>query len=201
MQPGAFYQQILVGIEYSPEVRYVHYSKLHQSVLNDFTRAIRFIFEDVADAPPVESDEPRSIKLLVAHIAEWGRYALMSAMDILIGLEEPRMINSLDRYVDRNGVERSFESRAAFNAYCDELYADANWFDVQKFALDTADTIHALFTTSNLMTPTRLEATAPTTRTLPSGLVLEELEMGWVLWILVLEQAAVTYADALQLNR
>ncbi|PJF44775.1 MAG: hypothetical protein CUN55_02205 [Phototrophicales bacterium] len=201
MQAEAFYEQVLIGADYSPESRHLHYSKLHQSVLNDYSRALRFIFEDVAESPPVHSQDTRSLKLIVAHIAEWERYAIMAAGDILVGIRRPRLVSGLHGYVDHEGQTRQFKRIDDFNAYCQEYFARWSWFDIQKYALDMAEMIFTLFTTPQLLTSARLEATEPTEKRLHNGHIIKNITMGWALWITVLEHAAVEHANELQINR
>lgn len=201
MQAEAFYEQVLIGADYSPESRHLHYSKLHQSVLNDYARALRFIFEDVAESPSPHSDDPRSLRLIVAHIAEWDRYAILAAGDVMAGLRRPRLVTGFHRYLDHDGNERSFDSIDAFNAYCSTFFATWTWFDVQKYALDMAETVFALFTTPHLLTAARLEATDPTDKRLYNGHVLTDITYGWALWLTVLEHAAAEHATELEINR
>ncbi len=201
MHTDVFYEQVTIGASYSPELRHLHYSKLHQSVLNDYSRALRFLFEDVAESPSPHTTDPRSLKLIVAHIAEWERYVQMAAADVLVGLRQPRLVRQLHRYYDHDGNERSFSTIDEFNAHCSAYFAEWDWFDIQKFALDMAETTFTLFTTPHLITAARLEATEPAQKRLHNGQMLENLTLGWVLWLIVLEHAAVEHAAELEINR
>lgn len=201
MQAEAFYEQVMVGADYSPDLRHVHYSKLHQSVLNDYSRALRLVFEDAAELPAIGSADPRSLKQIVGHIAEWERYAIHAAADVMAGLRRPRVASHLSRYLDRDGNEHSFETIDAFSTYCNQYYAVQPWFDIQKFALETAETVFSLFTSPHLLTPVRLEATDPTDKRLHNGQLLENIPCGWALWLQVLEHEAIEHAHELQIHR
>ena len=160
MNPQAFYEQVLAGSEMSPDQRHRHFTKLHTSVLDDYLRAVRFTVTDLAEQPAPNTDDPRSLKIIVAHIAEWDRFAIAAACDILTGLQEPRMVNNFAGYVDEHGVQHDFESVNSFNAYQEARYADADWLDVQRMAIELAETLFALFTTRKLLNGPRLEDTA-----------------------------------------
>jgi hypothetical protein len=57
--------------------------------------------------------------------------------------------------------------------------------------------LHALFTQPHLLTAERLEQTQRHRKRLYSGAVLEEVAMGWSLWIIALEHEGVEHAPEL----
>lgn len=201
MQAEAFYEQVMIGAEYSPDLRHVHYSKLHQSVLNDYARALRFIFEDVAEAQAPDSTDTRALKEIVGHIAEWERYAIYAAADVMAGVRRPRLVSHRAGYIDRDGIARSFATIDDFNAYSSGYYAAQPWYDVQKFAVEMAETVFSLFTSPHVLTPARLEATDVIAKRLHNGQLLENIPMGWALWLFVLEHEATQHATELGINR
>jgi hypothetical protein len=200
MNADSFYEQVRIGFGMSPEQRHRHYSKLHTSVLNDYVRAIRFTVTDLAEQPAPDSDDTRPLKLIVAQMAEWDRFALAAATDILIGLSTPRLVHNLHGYVDADGQHHNFDNIDAFNAYQLERYTDVEWIEVQRLAIDLAETLHALFSTPKLITVPRLENTARTTRTLKNGETFKDLTMGWALWLIVMEHSAVEHAVELRIG-
>lgn len=200
MNADSFYVQVRSGFGMSPEQRHRHFTKLHTSVLNEYVRAIRFTVTDLAEQPAADAEDPRPIKLIVAQMAEWDRFAIVAASDILTGLAVPRMVHNLHGYLDADGQQHDFDDIAAFGAFQGQRYQDTDWLDVQRLAIDLAETVHAMFSQPKLVNSTRLEATQATTLTLSNGETFVDIPMGWGLWLLVLENTGVRYADALRLS-
>lgn len=200
MNAEVFYEQVLNGVDMSPGQRHRHFTKLHTSALNDYVRAVRFTVVDLAEQPALHTDDPRTLKLIVAHMAEWDRFAIEAACDILAGMARPRLVQGFHGYTDHEGKSYDFESITAFNQFLTQRYQHTDWLEVQRLAIDLAESLHALFTTPKLLTPKRLEATASHALVMKSGAVLPELSMGWNLWIMVLEHMAVQHAIELRLS-
>lgn len=200
MNADSFYEQVRIGLGMSPEQRHRHYTKLHTSVLNDYVRAIRFTVTDLAEQPAPDSNDPRPLKLIVAQMAEWDRFALSAANDILTGLTMPRLVHNLNGYIDAQGTQHNFDNIESFNKLQMQRYAHVEWIEVQRLAIDLAETLHALFSTPKLITVARLEATAPTSITLKNGEVFQNLTMGWALWLIVMEHSAVEHATELRIG-
>jgi hypothetical protein len=82
---------------------------------------------------------------IVGHMAEWERFAILAAGDILSGIVHPRMVTRLDGFLDIEGNILSFENVEAFNAHQAEKYAAMPWSSAQSVAMNVASTLHRLF--------------------------------------------------------
>jgi hypothetical protein len=144
-------------------------------------------------------DDQRTLAQLIGHIAEWDRFAILSASDILIGLRHPRMITSIEGYVEPDGAVLNFASVDEFNRWQAEKHAAWSWEQIRALACDTAQVLHTLFTDELLLNVQRLEQTLPWRKKLRSGITLENLTMGWTLWLIQLEHLGAEHAAELQL--
>ncbi len=126
-------------------------------------------------------------------MAEWDRFSLLGVSDILVGLDVPRTIVNTSGYITLDGQVLDFATVDDFNAYQAEQHLNRAWADLQALAIETATTLHALFTQPHLLTSERLERTRNYRYELPDGTFIEPLRMGWHLWILTIEHMAVDH--------
>ena len=199
MIAAEFYERVIGAAAQPPAERHARLAKLHSEVLAEYLAAVQALPEEQA-AQPAGGADGRSLVQVVGHIAEWERFAILSAGDILAGLAHPRMITSVDGYLDAAGQAQAFAGIDDFNEYQAAQYAGRPWAETQALALDTAFTLHALFTQPHLLTAERLERTRPFRKRLQNGLVVRDVAMGWNLWITVLEHAAVEHAADLSMK-
>ncbi|MGH2522673.1 MAG: hypothetical protein ACRDH2_09250, partial [Anaerolineales bacterium] len=129
------------------------------------------------------------------------RFMTLSAGDILAGLEHPRMITSVEGYVEPDGQALHFDSIDAFNTYQADKHAAWDWARIQAMAIDAATTLHVLFTHPQLLSAGRLEKTRRYRKRLTNGVVLNDIAMGWNLWLTVLDHAAVEHAAELGMDK
>ena len=169
---------------------------LHAETLAAYLAAVRDISAQRAAEPAADG---RTLQQVVGHIAEWERFGILAAGDILAGLLHPRMITSLDGFLEPDGNAPAFASIDAFNAYAAARHAARPWAETQALALDTALTLSALFSEPDLLSAGRLEKTLPFRKRLQNGAVIRDIAMGWNLWITMLEHEAVEHAADLHL--
>ncbi len=81
---------------------------------------------------------------MIGHIAEWDRYALLAAGEMLAGVAYPRIMASTG-YIEPDGAERAFESVTEFNAYQATRHASWPWEDIRDLAIRSATALEALF--------------------------------------------------------
>lgn len=193
MQPGTFYPYIVEISALPPQERHAAYAALHTRVLHPYLDAVRRITAEQAQQPVNMGDDTRTLAQLTGHMAEWDRFSLLGVSDMLIGLEVPRTIVNTNGYVALDGRVLDFATVDDFNAYQAEQHRSWAWGDLQALAIDTATTLHALFTQPHLLTAERLERTKNYHYTLPDGSLIEPLRMGWHLWILTIEHMAVDH--------
>jgi hypothetical protein len=194
-----FYRQIIDIFERPPKERHVGMAKLHEQVVSDYIAAVQKISEqDAIQAVSVGSDG-RTLAAIIAHIAEWERFGIMAAGDILAGLTHPRTITDVRGFVTTEGQTLDFANVHEFNAYQQQKYSTWSWPQLQKEAIDYASTLYSLFTCPNLLTAERLERTKPHQKKLRNGEILDKTTMGWCLWVICLDHEAVEHATELKL--
>jgi hypothetical protein len=66
-----------------------------------------------------------------------------------------------------------------------------------SFAEDSASTLYTLFTHPQLLSAGRLEQTSPFWKRLQNGMVIQNITMGWNLWLTMIEHIAVEHAALL----
>jgi hypothetical protein len=197
MQPDEFYPYVMEAMTLPPEARHDRLLKLHTRSLIDYLDVVAKITGEEASAV-VEADG-RTLMQIVGHIAEWERFAILAAGDILSGITQPRMVKRIEGFLDTEGNILSFETIQAFNAHQAEKYAALPWPRAQSLAMNVASTLYRLFEDPALLSAERLERTNATSKPLENGQRIEQTTMGWALWLIVLEHQAVEHADALKL--
>lgn len=192
MKPEHFYPAIQAALESEPAVRHLRFSTLHAEVLVEYTGAVRGI--DTSTAARVSSDG-RTLQQVVGHIMEWDRYMIQAAGEMLSGVANPQMM-SLQGYHLPDNSTQDFDSIDDFNARQAEKQLKQTWPEIQMQVLDYSEVLYTLFSTPGLLDATHLEATAPTTISLPGGVKLAST-VGWQLWMVVIEHEGVEHADDL----
>lgn len=197
MQPEEFYPYVMEAMTLPSEARHDRLLKLHTRSLIDYLDVVAKISGEKASAV-VEADG-RTLIQIVGHMAEWERFAVLAAGDILSGIVHPRMVERIDGFLDIEGNILNFETIEAFNAHQAAKYADLPWPKAQALAMNVASTLHRLFVDPALLSAERLERTNPTPMKLQNGDRIDQTTMGWALWLIVLEHQAVEHAQALGL--
>jgi hypothetical protein len=197
MKTEVFVPQIVEIMALPPGERHECTSALHDRIFAEYAAAIRAITPERAMSQVQDGSEVRTVSQVVGHIAEWERFIVMGASDILAGLEHPRMVTSVQGYREPYGREVPFDSIDDFNAYQADKHASWPWERMQRYALEQADLVHALFTGPRLLTAERLERTRPFRKRLPDGTRIDGIAMGWSLWITALEHEGVEHAHEL----
>ena len=128
-----------------------------------------------------------------SHIAEWDRYAILAAGEMLAGVAYPRIINN-GGYIEPDGGERAFEGVAEFNAYQAARHATWPWEDIRDLAVRSATALQALFAHPALLSPELIEQTSSYTFTLGDVLTLTT-PVGWYVWIITIEHEAIEHVD------
>jgi hypothetical protein len=196
-----FSSQIGEIMSLPPEQRHARMLALHRQIYDEYTAAVVAITDERAAAPPAEgSKDKRTLLQIVGTLAEWDRFAIMSAGDVLSGVAHPRMITEVDGFVALDGRQVPLDDINDFNMYQSEQYVGAPWKKTQALALDMADVLLALFTDPTLLNAARLERTQSHKMKLADGTRLNDVSMGWVLWITILQHEGVEYAAQLAIE-
>jgi hypothetical protein len=192
-----FYQQVAAAMGQPPDARHAQLAFLHGQALRRYQAALnQLTAEEVREPPPDRSDQ-RTIAQIVGHIAAWDRFALLAAGDILAGVGHPRMITDLSGYREPDGTFPAFATIDDFNAYHAHKYQAWPWEELRQLADDAASTLYALFTHPQLLSASRLEQTLPFWKRLQNGIVIQDITMGWNLWLTMIEHIAVEHAALL----
>ncbi len=142
----------------------------------------------------------RTVKQVVGHIAEWERYVILSAGEMLAGVTWPGLM-SHSRYVEPDGSEFPFRNDDEFNARQAEKYAAKPWAQTRELAIHTASACHRLWVRSGLLGPELLERTRLWQHyRLPTGVTLS-MPCGWFLWMITIEHEGVEHVSDLELGR
>jgi len=197
MNATAFYDRVRMAMETPPIERHQQLLQLHTAALQTYQTALQHLTTDLIHLPPAQTSDQRTIAEIIGHIAAWDRFAVLAAGDILAGIHYPRMVTDLAGYREPDGTFPVFASIDAFNAYHADKYRSWPWETLRAFAADTATTLHTLFTHPQLLSATRLEATALVWKQLHNGTRIEPITMGWSLWLTMLEHLAVEHANLL----
>ncbi len=197
LKPDDFYPRIAEIVALPPEARHMQLAALHGEVVDVYVNAVRCITADEAQRLIEDAGDSRTLGQIVGHIAEWDRMSMFGAMDILLGMKNPRGVVDVTGYEEPDGTRMDFESVDTFNAYQAEKHANWVWEDIQRLALDTAYILYDLFTGTNLLHTQRLENTPRKPLTLENGTTIPDVALGWHLWILVIEHMAVDHVTAL----
>ncbi len=197
MTANAFVEHLVAAMALPPVARHERLATLHAGLNDRYRRALRNLSPEAAARPLADGSDPRPVAQIVGHIAAWERFGILAAGDMLAGIERPRMMTGFNDYRELDGTTHSFASIDAFNAYNADKFADWSWERMREFAADTANTIHALFAHPLLLHAGRLQQTAPFRMRLQGGPVLDDLTMGWGLWLIMLEHPGVEHAAVL----
>jgi hypothetical protein len=189
MNQADFYSKIEIIFSLPPDERWVQLVRLHVEILKSYKQAVHSI--DLQLAAKACSDG-RSVAQLVAHIAEWDRFFIQSAGEMVSGVGEPGIMN-LTGYVTLQGERRDFSSLDEFNALQTEQYTAKPWAEIQKLALRAADAAFHLYANRELLPPDLLEATPLFKWQIPGGKAIS-IGTGWYIWMVVLEHEAVDHA-------
>ncbi len=173
--------------------RHARFARLHDEILDEYLTALRAITPERAGQRGQVGDERRSILQVVGHIMEWDRFMILSAGDILAGVQHPRMVTAIDGYVDWDGSTPSFESIDAFNQYQAKKHETWTWEQMQAAAMEAATTLHILFAHPSLINAERLERTKVHRKKLMGKALVPNIGMGWVVWMTCLEHAGVEH--------
>jgi hypothetical protein len=145
-----------------------------------------------------QSFRSRTIAQIIGHIAAWDRFAVLAAGDILAGIQHPRMITDLSGYRDTDGTFLTFATIDEFNAYHAHTYQTWSWNALQHFADAMATTLYSLFEHPHLLSASRLEQTKPHWKRLHNRALIDNIPMGWNLWLTMIEHLAVEHVALLE---
>ena len=197
MDVASFYREIIDGVAQPPDARHERYVDVHTALLDRYLDILETITPEQAAQPVNQGEDRRTLAQLIGHIAEWDRFSIQAASDILIGLNHPRTVTSVEGYVEPDGRVLNFAGVDDFNRYQAEKQADWSWERIRDLACDSAQMLHTLFTDEWLLHAERLERTLPWKKKLRNGIVLEPLTMGWTLWIIELEHLGAEHVTEL----
>lgn len=189
MKAENFYTRVQQALLGEPGKRHLNFSTLHAETLVEYTGAVKAI--DAAKAAQPSSDG-RSLHQVVGHIMEWDRYMIQAIGEMLSGIPEPQMWSLKGFHLVDNST-LDFKSIDDFNAYHAGQQSSLSWEILQSQALDCARVLYTLFTTPGLMDTARLDATGPSTFSLPGGIQIQST-LGWQLWMVVIEHEGVEHA-------
>ncbi len=196
MQAEAFYQQIATIAAQPPSERQQGLTVLHHNVLARYLDTVESISE--RGACRVSSDG-RTIAQIIGHIAEWERWTILAAGEMIAGVRWPQIMR-LCGYVEPDGTARDFGSVDAFNAYQAERQSGWPWKRIRNLAIRTASTLHTIFVQPAMLSPEWLQQTGLYHWRLPHELTLT-IPAGWYLWMVSLEHEAIEHAADLELGR
>jgi hypothetical protein len=193
----AFHQQLSAAIALSPPQRHAQLLRLHHEALQNYLSALNLINTALAQMVTFPETDQRTVAQIIGHIVAWDRFALLSTGDILAGVKHPRMITDLRGYIDHDGTRLTFATIDEFNDYHARKYQNWPWQELRSFAADSAVTLFTLFSQPQLLSAHRLERTQPFSKRLQNGLVLNDITMGWHLWVTMIEHIAVEHVELL----
>lgn len=199
MHPNVFYPKIHEIMALPPKERHAGMTDLHTQAMTHYVHRLNTMTEAEALAPVTVGDDHRTVLQIVGHIAEWERFATLSATDMLIGLEHPRLMTSLDGYIALDGSTPTFDSIDAFNAYFADQQKSWSWDKMRPFAIETTKTLYEMFTNPALLNADRLERTKMWRKRLNTGELIPNICVGWSVWLIVLEHIATEHVVELGL--
>lgn len=169
MNADKFYTQIVDYMALPPLKRHNQMAQLHTQIANEYVAALqRLTIEDVAKPVSVGTDE-RTLAQIIGHITEWERFGLLATGDMLAGVQHPRTVTDVQGFIEADGSRIDFANVDEFNHYQAKKYRAYSWPQLQTMAIDSAETLHALFTHPHLLTAERLEQTLPHRKRLGMG--------------------------------
>jgi hypothetical protein len=195
--PHPFYADLAAIAELPPGERRRRLAGLHAEVAARHRSAVEAITDDGAMRV---TPAGRTVAQVVGHIAEWERYIIQSAGEVIAGVRWPRLVTHRG-YTEPDGSVHDFLTDDAFNAYQARKHAAEAWPAIRALALATSATLQRLFADPELLPVERLEQTGRWDHyRLPTGVTLR-LPCGWFLWMIAIEHEAVEHTDDLALGR
>lgn len=198
MKADEFYGRVAEYVLLPPTERHAQMAQLHTEVVEAYIHALQRITAEDAARPVSIGTDPRTLGQVIAHIMEWERFGILGAGDMLAGVQHPRTVTTVKGFVETDGRVLDFAGTDDFNRYQAEKYSSYSWPQLQRMAIDAAQTFHTLFTAPHLLTAERLEQTLPHSKRLPNGTVVHST-MGWCFWIIYLDHEAAEHAVELGL--
>lgn len=192
MEANEFYARVSAILELPPEERHRQLLQLHDDILKRYLPLIQGM--DLQFAQRIGHDG-RTVAQLVGHIAEWERYTIQAAAEMVCGAAWPRIMQH-SGYLEADGTELNFTDVDEFNAYQAGKHAAMPWEQIQQLALQTAPALYAFFSHPALLPAERLEGTHLIQWGLP-GYEKRQTSLGWSLWVISLEHLAVAHAEDL----
>lgn len=189
MNVDTFYQRLVKIAAQPPYPRYEVLAEFHTGVVMRYLNTIQIISERRARRT---GSDGRTVAQVIGHIAEWERFIILAAGEIVAGVKRPRIME-LSHYLDLDGRVMDFSSVDNFNAYQMAKHAKWPWLQIQDMAIHTATALHTMFTQPTILSPETLEKTHAYDWRLPNGIKLT-LPIGWYLWMITLEHEAVSHA-------
>lgn len=189
MTADAFYQRIVKIAAQPPYPRYEVLAEFHTEVVLRYLNTVQIISKREAMRP---GSDGRTLAQVIGHIAEWERYTILAAAEMVTGVKWPRMMD-LTGYLEPDGRLMDFSSEDDFNAYQAAKQANWPWEQIQELAIHTATALHTMFTQPTILSPDSLQRTKGYDWRLPTGIKLT-LPVGWYLWMVTLEHEAVDHA-------
>ena len=104
MEADLFYQRIVKIAARSPYDRYALLAEFHTELISRYLSLIRSMPPQAAGRIGVDG---RTIAQVVGHIAEWERYTILAAGEMIAGVEWPQIM-SLSGYQEPDGQIHSF---------------------------------------------------------------------------------------------
>ncbi len=197
IRADSFYPLLMDIAQQPPDERHRMLADLHANVVTRYLDMVEAITPEGARRIVPDG---RTVTQVVGHIVEWERYVIISAGEVLAGVEWPGLVSHA-RYVEPDGTMFAFRTNAEFNAHQAEKYDSASWEAVRRTAIDTATTCYRLFAQSGLLTAERLERTRSWDYyELPIGVTLK-VPCGWFLWMITIEHEAIEHTADLALGR
>jgi hypothetical protein len=194
MKPEAFYPQVARIFAQAPEDRHRAMTSLHEELAAWYLERVRSLSAEAAAGRCVEG---RTLAQVVGHIMEWDRYFIVSAGEMLAGVEWPGIMAKA-RYVEIDGTTGGYKNFEEFNARQAAKHASWPWDRIREMAIDAGSALQTLFTAPGLLTARRLEATRPFVWRVPGGSRLT-VPVGWYLWMVVLEHESIDHEKELTL--
>lgn len=193
MKPEVFYPRVLEIFAEAADERHRRMTPLHDEVMGWYLGRVQAI---TAEAAAGRCAEGRTLAQVVGHIMEWDRYMVVSAGEMLAGVEWPGIM-AMERYVETDGQSSGYSSLDEFNARQAAKHASWPWPRIQALALDISRVVHDLFTSPGLLTARKLEATRPYVWRVPGGSRLT-IPAGWFVWMVTLEHEGVEHEPELE---
>ncbi len=189
MKPDDFYPLVHLFFMLPPEQRYRGMLNLHEQIRAEYCQAVERIGPERAAQTGADG---RSILQMVGHIAEWDRWMVTAAGEMLAGAPSPQIMR-MHGYLDSSGEVLNFADVDTFNAAVAEKQSGARWEEIQPLALRMSEVLYTLFTHPLLLNPAVLEQGAPEEVRFPTGKSIT-VPVGWALWYLTLEHEGVEHA-------